>query len=124
MSMPQLQEAPVALKRAGAGSEQRHGHGQAHGLICRAPLYELSFRRDYRVPGFQQGFALMTHHSSAAAAFSPSFAGDGYVYDADTYWTSTEHSYPHYPTVRHRKRFILNAIRQARPQADTTVFDY
>ncbi|HMC64493.1 MAG TPA: class I SAM-dependent methyltransferase [Gemmataceae bacterium] len=66
----------------------------------------------------------MTHHSSAAATFSPSFASDAYVYDADTYWTSTEHSYPHYPTVRHRKRFILNAIRQARPQADTTVFDY
>jgi len=66
----------------------------------------------------------MTDHFSSAAAFSPAIQADGYVYDADTYWTSTEDSYPHYPTVRHRKRFILNAIRRFGPEARTTVFDY
>jgi len=44
----------------------------------------------------------------------------------DTYWESTEDSYPHYPTIRHRKRCIVNEIRKFLRQADgdTSIFDF
>lgn len=49
---------------------------------------------------------------------------DGTEYNPDHYWDSTEASYPHYPTVRHRKRFILNAIARATLPQGFTVFDF
>lgn len=45
-------------------------------------------------------------------------------YDPDAYWDNTEGSYPHYPTVRHRKRFIINTIRKGAPKKLFTVFDF
>ena len=35
-----------------------------------------------------------------------------YTYNPDQYWQNTEDSYPYYPTVRHRKRFILRALKK------------
>lgn len=49
-------------------------------------------------------------------------AGSGY--DPDHYWEATEGSYPYYPTVRHRKRFILNAIARTKLPQNFTVFDF
>jgi SAM-dependent methyltransferase len=46
-------------------------------------------------------------------------------YDPETYWDSTAGSYPYYPTVRHRKRFILDCLRRfTRLGTDSFVFDY
>lgn len=56
-----------------------------------------------------------------------------YKYVPDIYWENTSDSYPHYPTVRHRQRFITNCIKkyldeQVRQQGldieDFFVFDY
>lgn len=47
-----------------------------------------------------------------------------YIYDPDIYWQDTEHSYPHYPTVRHRKRFILKALRKHRPEGSFSIYDF
>ena len=52
------------------------------------------------------------------------FLKHGSGYNPDVYWESTEASYPHYPTVRHRKRFIMNAIGSATLPANFTVFDF
>lgn len=38
-------------------------------------------------------------------------SGHSTAHEYDMYWEQTEDSYPHYPTIRHRKRFILNKIR-------------
>ncbi len=43
---------------------------------------------------------------------------------ADAYWSSTEESYAHYPTVRHRIRFVLGALRRHGIRAGRAVFDY
>jgi len=46
-------------------------------------------------------------------------------FSPDVYWEKTEVSYPAYPTVRHRKRFITNALRQSVNSAgEVSVFDY
>lgn len=45
-------------------------------------------------------------------------------YEPDTYWANTQASYPHYPTVRHRARFILAVLRKVLRGGETTVFDY
>ncbi len=52
------------------------------------------------------------------------FLAAGSGYDPDHYWEATEGSYPHYPTVRHRKRFILNAIQSAQLSPGFSVFDF
>ena len=67
------------------------------------------------------------HRTSYAHAPKPmesEFLKHGSGYNPDVYWESTEASYPHYPTVRHRKRFILNAIANAKLPAGFTVFDF
>jgi SAM-dependent methyltransferase len=43
---------------------------------------------------------------------------------ADAYWDSTEKSYAHYPTVRHRIRFIVGALRRHGIGPEHAVFDY
>jgi len=45
-------------------------------------------------------------------------------YNPDVYWTSTHVTYPHYPTVRHRKRFIINEMKKYGVGAETFIFDY
>lgn len=45
----------------------------------------------------------------------------------DTYWEQTENSYPHYPTIRHRKRFIMNEMKRVlknRAEHMPMVFDF
>lgn len=45
-------------------------------------------------------------------------------YDPDGYWKNAEDSYSHYPTVRHRKRYIIDAIARRGLAPDDFVFDY
>lgn len=46
-------------------------------------------------------------------------------YDPDLYWARTVGSYPYYPTVRHRKRFIIASLRKLAPFGpDGFIFDY
>ena len=47
-----------------------------------------------------------------------------YTYNPDQYWQDTEDSYPHYPTVRHRKRFILKKLKKHFPDGNFSVFDF
>jgi len=53
-----------------------------------------------------------------------SLMDNNYTYNPDTYWQDTEDSYPHYPTVRHRKRFILSSLRKHCPGGSFSVFDF
>ena len=49
----------------------------------------------------------------------------GFEYNPDIYWEKTGIPYPHYPTVRHRKRFIVNSIRGFKAETkDLFVFVY
>ncbi len=45
-------------------------------------------------------------------------------YDPDQYWRRTKDSYPHYPTIRHRKRFIRGVLQREGLGDDTFVFEY
>ncbi len=48
-----------------------------------------------------------------------------FKYNPDIYWNDTEISYPYYPTVRHRRRFILNSIEKySLNKPDVFIFDY
>ena len=47
-----------------------------------------------------------------------------YKYDPDGYWRGAEESYPHYPTVRHRKRYIIGALAHHGISSEKFVFDY
>jgi len=46
------------------------------------------------------------------------------IYTPDEYWEKTEQAYAHYPTVKHRKRFILKAITKEKLSKDSFIFDY
>jgi protoporphyrinogen oxidase/SAM-dependent methyltransferase len=45
-------------------------------------------------------------------------------YNPDVYWTDTGIAYPYYPTVRHRKRFIVNELKKYGVNSNTFIFDY
>jgi protoporphyrinogen oxidase/SAM-dependent methyltransferase len=45
-------------------------------------------------------------------------------YNPDVYWTDTGIAYPYYPTVRHRKRFIINELKKCNVNTNTFIFDY
>lgn len=45
-------------------------------------------------------------------------------YNPDIYWSDTSISYPYYPTVRHRKRFIINELKKYGVNTETFIFDY
>jgi protoporphyrinogen oxidase/SAM-dependent methyltransferase len=45
-------------------------------------------------------------------------------YNPDVYWTDTGIAYPYYPTVRHRKRFIINELKRYGVNSESFVFDY
>jgi ubiquinone/menaquinone biosynthesis C-methylase UbiE len=45
-------------------------------------------------------------------------------FDQEKYWKIACNIYPLYPTVRHRKRFILKALKNYRFNSDTFIFDY
>ncbi len=47
-----------------------------------------------------------------------------YKYDPDTYWKSVFESYPYYPTIRHRIRFIISSIRKFVKKQNISVFDF
>lgn len=46
------------------------------------------------------------------------------TYNPDTYWAHAEHSYPYYPTARHRRRFIVNTLARSPLPQPFTVFDF
>lgn len=45
-------------------------------------------------------------------------------YNPDIYWSDTGIAYPYYPTVRHRKRFILNELKKSGIDSNTFIFAY
>jgi SAM-dependent methyltransferase len=45
-------------------------------------------------------------------------------YSPDIYWTDTGIAYPYYPTVRHRRRFIINELKRYGINSSTFIFDY
>ena len=48
-------------------------------------------------------------------------------HDVEKYWVNTKECYPHYPTVRHRKRYIFNQVAnffKNRSRDDVFIFDY
>lgn len=42
----------------------------------------------------------------------------------DVYWQNTENIYSWYPTIRHRRRFIINMVQKFRLQHPCTIFDF
>lgn len=42
----------------------------------------------------------------------------------DGYWQHVEESYAHYPTIRHRRRFIINVLRKLHGGRPFTLFDF
>ena len=49
---------------------------------------------------------------------------ESFDYHPDRYWRSAGASYAAFPSVRHRRRFIVSALKQHRPTADSFIFDY
>jgi len=45
-------------------------------------------------------------------------------YNPHEYWEKTEKAYAYYPTVKHRKRFIINSLKSFKFDENTFVFDY
>lgn len=45
-------------------------------------------------------------------------------YNPAEYWEKTENAYSYYPTVKHRKRFIINNLKNFEFNENTFVFDY
>lgn len=44
--------------------------------------------------------------------------------DIERHWHHVAESYSHYPTVKHRRRFIINALKKYINKKDFSVFDY
>ncbi len=61
--------------------------------------------------------------TKAESFFEKVSSGD-FEYNCNLYWENTETAYPYYPTVRHRKRYILDAIKNIKFTKETFVFDY
>jgi len=49
---------------------------------------------------------------------------NSYKYDPDTYWKSVFESYSHYPTIRHRIRFVISSVRKFVKKRNIAVFDF
>ena len=47
-----------------------------------------------------------------------------YKYDPNVYWGSVFESYPHYPTIRHRIRFVISSIKKFVKKRNISVFDF
>lgn len=45
-------------------------------------------------------------------------------YNPYEYWEKTENAYAYYPTVKHRKRFVLSSLKNYKFNENTFVFDY
>jgi protoporphyrinogen oxidase/SAM-dependent methyltransferase len=45
-------------------------------------------------------------------------------YNPDVYWTDTRVAYPYYPTVRHRRRFIIDELKKYGVSSNAFIFDY
>jgi 2-polyprenyl-3-methyl-5-hydroxy-6-metoxy-1,4-benzoquinol methylase len=74
--------------------------------------------------GMQPATPLTSIENLTQAYRVESDAALDFQYKADVYWERTEVSYPHYPTVRHRLRFILNTIRSGGVDRSSRIFDY
>jgi 2-polyprenyl-3-methyl-5-hydroxy-6-metoxy-1,4-benzoquinol methylase len=46
------------------------------------------------------------------------------VIDYEDHWSGSVETYKNHPTSRHRRRFIMNRLREIRPSHRTFVFDY
>ena len=74
--------------------------------------------------GMQPATPLTSIENLTQAYRVESDAALDFQYKADVYWQRTEISYPHYPTVKHRLRFILNTIRSSGVDRSSRIFDY
>ena len=45
-------------------------------------------------------------------------------HDPEQYWRLTKDSYPHYPTIRHRQRFLRNVLRRQGLNEHSFIFEY
>jgi len=67
----------------------------------------------------------LTSVESLIEAYMERISDSDFEYNPDIYWEHTGVSYPHYPTVRHRKRFIINSIKKhAFDKESVFIFDY
>jgi len=58
-------------------------------------------------------------------AYIEKISDNNFEYNPDVYWEDTGISYPYYPTVRHRKRFIINSIKKHNlNRQDVFIFDH
>jgi SAM-dependent methyltransferase len=48
----------------------------------------------------------------------------GHDHDPEQYWRRTKDSYPHYPTIRHRQRFIRDVLRRQGLNEHSFIFEY
>lgn len=66
----------------------------------------------------------ITSVENLTEGFFQSVANGTFQYNPDSYWEKTLDSYSYYPTVRHRKRFILNRLGEMSLNKDSFVFDF
>ncbi len=45
-------------------------------------------------------------------------------HDPEQYWRRTKDSYPHYPTIRHRQRFLRDVLQRQGLNEHSFVFEY
>jgi SAM-dependent methyltransferase len=62
--------------------------------------------------------------SDADAGMNEAPAMSPDVIDYEQHWSSSVDTYRNHPTSRHRRRFILNRIKQINPRAGQLIFDY
>jgi len=64
------------------------------------------------------------HENKLTAVENLTGDADKLNYNPAEYWEKTENAYAYYPTVKHRKRFVLNSLRDFKFNENTFVFDY
>jgi 2-polyprenyl-3-methyl-5-hydroxy-6-metoxy-1,4-benzoquinol methylase len=88
------------------------------GIKTKSNIWDVNTEKEYHE-------SKVTAVEQLTEAYSAVNKTEDFQYDPDIYWEDTAISYPYYPTVRHRRRFVLNSISKyvANP-AGCTVFDY
>jgi len=88
----------------------------AKGVTTKDNIWQVNVEEEYH----EMKLTGIEHLTDAYAQQS----GENPDYNPDVYWTDTGVAYPYYPTVRHRKRFIIDELKRYGIGADSFVFDY
>lgn len=64
------------------------------------------------------------HENKLTAVDNLTGDADKESYNPSEYWEKTENAYAYYPTVKHRKRFVINSLKNFKFNDNTFVFDY